>query len=90
MTAPSHPRAIVWQGREIPWQNGPVREDGINGIQADDVLGQVLTYLEAVNVEPYVNEHTSTAIAHIDAARRELRLRTAEREAAGTEGTSQP
>lgn len=81
----------MWGGEvAIPWQRGPVREVGINGIQADNVLEQVQRYLEAVNVPPYVNHHTDDAIECIANAINELRARTHERQVAGTEGTSQP
>lgn len=91
---PQHPTAIEWQGDvatySIPWQNGPVREVGRNGIQAPEVLGQVADYLRAVNVAPYESFDTTTAIAHIVSAIELLNHRTAAREARGVEGTSQP
>lgn len=91
MNEPTHPRGIMWGGEvAIPWQTGPVTEVGVNGIQADNVLEQVQRYLEAVGAPPYQNHHTDGAIECIANAISELRARTHERVAAGTEGTSQP
>lgn len=103
MNHPQHPEALVFRlippgGRpadplvewRVPWQTGPVKEAGVNGVQADDVLEQVQRYLEAVNVAPYINHHTDDAIECIANAIAELRARTHERSFVGTEGTSQP
>lgn len=79
----------------IPWQTGPVREVGVNGIQADDVLKQVQEYLRsflptAENGEPlsFGEQMTSMAIGDIGTAIWRLGERTLEREHRGVEGTS--
>jgi len=97
---PEHPEALRFhvEGRdgepgtvhEIPWQLGPVGEVGRNGIQAEEVLSQVKEYLTAVNHGEYENQHTTDAIDSIDIALASLHFRTAERAAAGVEGTSTP
>lgn len=79
-----------WIEYFVPWQTGPVREVGVNGVQADDVLEQVLDYLRAVNTPPYGSRETSLAITNIEQGLMWLRERTRQREARGVEGTSQP
>ena len=74
----------------IVWQDGPVREVGVNGVQADEVLEEVAAYLRSVNVEPHNNRHTSLAITDIESAQNWLARRTREREERGVEGTSEP
>ena len=74
----------------IPWQTGPVREVGVNGIQADEVIEQILTYLKAVNVPPFNSRLTSLAITDLESAQNWLYRRTMERSKAGTEGTNTP
>lgn len=89
--SPDHPRGIMWGGEVgIPWQTGPVKEVGVNGIQADNVIRQVVAYLQAVNVPPYGDRLTSLAITDLQSAENWLKRRTDEREARNVEGTSQP
>lgn len=82
---------------EIPWQDGPVKEVGVNGIQAEAVLEQVADYLRsflppAENGEPmtYGQQCTDAAVTSIILAVYRLRQRTREREERGVEGTSAP
>lgn len=74
----------------VNWQNGPTREVGVNGVQADEVLEEVAAYLRSVNVEPHNNRHTSLAITDIESAQNWLARRTRERWERGIEGTSAP
>lgn len=82
---------------ELPFQDGPVKEVGVNGIQADAVLEQVADYLRsflppAENGEPmtYGQQCTDAAVTSIILAVYRLRQRTREREERGVEGTSAP
>lgn len=82
---------------EIPWQDGPVKEVGVNGIQADAVLEQVAEYLRsflppAESGEPltYGQQCTESALVAIGLALHHLEQRTKEREERGVEGTSAP
>lgn len=85
---------IIW---EIPWQTGPVKEVGVNGVQADAVLEQVSAYLRSFlppmeNGEPltYGQECTESAVIAIEMALHHLGQRTKDREERGVEGTSAP
>jgi hypothetical protein len=73
----------------IVWQAGPVKEAGVNGVQAPEVIGAVIQYLQGVNVPPHANRETSLAITKLEEAVLWLNERTRRREARGVEGTSQ-
>jgi hypothetical protein len=72
----------------IKWQDGPVKEVGVNGTQAPEVLGEVAEYLRRVSLPPYNNRETSIAITKIEEAILWLDKRTRDRERCGVEGTS--
>jgi len=74
----------------VPWQRGPVRESGVNGVQAPEVIEQVRAYLQAVNAEPFRSHETDQAIVSLGEALYWLELRTSKREARGVEGSSVP
>lgn len=74
----------------IQWQDGPIKEVGVNGCQATEILKEVKKYLDEVNVPPYENSETSLAVSCIVMAIRWLEKRTAERELRGVEGTARP
>jgi hypothetical protein len=71
-------------------QNGPVRENGVNGDQIDDILRFVVDRLREFSQPPHDNDDTAVAIELCEGALYRLAKRTAEREARGVEGTSQP
>lgn len=72
---------------KIRWQDGPVREVGMNGTQATSVLRAVKRYLKHVSAgKP--DKWTGTAIEAVGIALYALRSRTRAREKAGVEGTS--
>jgi hypothetical protein len=73
----------------IVLQDGPVRENGVNGDQIDEVLRFVVETLRKFNQPPYESDYTTRAIALCDEALDELAARTNERVARGVEGTSQ-
>lgn len=100
MTTPTHPSHLVFLLPQpgasadvewsVPWQRGPVKENGVNGVQAPEVIEQVLQYLRSVNVPPYNSRLTSLAITDLESAQNWLNRRTAEREVRGVEGTATP
>lgn len=71
-------------------QAGPIKEVGLHGLQIDDILLFARHVLSRLNKHPYNNLHNSRAIVLLDQAIAELAARTAERKAAGKEGTSTP
>jgi len=71
---------------KIQIQNGPIKENGINGCQVDDVIiwcKEKLHNFNKVIASPYNDE----AICHLNKALKALQARTADREDRGVEGT---
>lgn len=73
----------------IFFQNGPLKENVVNGIHHEDLLAIVLDRLEGFESGDYACSENATAIKSIENALFELRHRTDRRTEAGIEGTSQ-
>jgi hypothetical protein len=72
----------------IHWQDGPIKEHGVNGVQIDDVVRAALEFLQAVN-GPFPCRQNSLVITKLEEVLFWLRDRTEERERRGVEGKSQ-
>lgn len=72
----------------IDFQEGPIKECGVNGVANEDLLLMVLTRLEAFQHSEYQCRENYEAIIAINEAIDSLRRRTNKREARGVEGTS--
>ena len=77
-------------GGRLCFQDGPVQEHGVNGVQALEVLGIVATYLNGVNTPPFRTRETSLAITKIEEAQHWLEARTNARVKRVVEGTNTP
>lgn len=73
----------------INFQEGPIKEVGINGVNNEDLIGMVLTRLEAFQNSPYACKENATAIEKLEEALMWLRRRTNKRVARNVEGTSE-
>ena len=73
----------------IRFQNGPVKENGVNGCHQEDLLAIVLDRLQAFQAGEYKCRENALAITKIEEAMHWLRHRTQAREARGVEGTSE-
>jgi hypothetical protein len=95
-STPEHPVEVVLGPEDqspwliLKWQHGPIRENGENGMQADEVIETVLDYLRALNVPPFNRRETSLAITDLESAQNWLRRRTLDRLTRGVEGTNTP
>ena len=71
-------------------QKGPIKENGVNGCQVDTLIETARAIICGLN-EKFPNEHNVMvmAINQLSAALDSLKLRTADRESRGVEGTSQ-
>lgn len=72
-------------------QNGPVKENGVNGCQIDTVIAAAKTILQGLNSlgkGQYACRENSMAITKLDEALMWLEKRTKDREARSVEGTS--
>ena len=71
----------------LQFQHGPVQDNGINGIQNEEVLELEILRLKALN-ERFPCRENSIAITHIETALLWLRERTRVRQAQGVEGVN--
>jgi hypothetical protein len=68
-------------------QNGPIKENGVNGCQIDTIIETAKTILEGLNTKFPCYEN-SRAITKLDEALMWLERRTKDRTKRGVEGTS--
>lgn len=74
---------------EIRFQEGPIRESGVNGIHNEDLLNIVLERLSGFQQSKFRCRENAVAITKIEEALMWLRKRTDGRERRGVEGTSE-
>lgn len=72
----------------ICFQNGPIKENGVNGIHNEDLLCIVMDRLEGFQAGDYACGENAVAFAYVGAALRCLRHRTEDRKKQGVEGTN--
>ncbi len=70
-------------------QNGPIKENGINGCQVNEVIAAAKVIIEGLNSKFPCRENAMT-ITKLDEALMWLEKRTKDREARGVEGLSKP
>lgn len=69
-------------------QNGPVKENGVNGCQVDHVIKTARQIIWGLN-EKFPSDFNTQALAGLDAATTALDARTADRTTRSVEGTNQ-
>lgn len=88
----SHP-ADDFQGSlhfaKVRFQKGPIKENGVNGCNQEDLLSIVIDRLRSFQAGPYACRENALALTKIEEAMHWLNHRTAERQARGVEGTSE-
>lgn len=72
----------------IKFQNGPIREYGVNGIFNEDLITIVIDRLQGFQSKEYACRENAIALTKLEEALMWLRKRTNDREARGVEGTS--
>jgi len=72
---------------EVRFQDGPIKESGVNGVMDENLLAIVIDRLKGFQSGPYASDFNQKAMAQCTAALATLKERTAEREARGVEGT---
>ncbi len=73
----------------IDFQNGPIKEFGVNGVTHEALLAVVIDRLRSFQSGPYSCPDNAVALTHIEEALMWLQLRTRERIKRGVEGTHQ-
>lgn len=74
---------------EVKFQEGPIKECGVNGVANEDLILMVLERLSGFQASEYACEENDEAISHLEAAVNILRKRTNKRKDRGVEGTSE-
>lgn len=73
---------------EVNFQEGPIKENGINGVANEDLILMVLTRLFSFQESPYACKENEKAIEKLSEALMWLRSRTLDRQIRNVEGTS--
>lgn len=96
----SHQYHIDWMGDaewdnrkpnslDVHFQEGPIKECGVNGITQEALLAIVIDRLRSFQAGPYACDDNEQALAHCVAALSYLQKRTKARIARGVEGAHQ-
>lgn len=73
----------------VSFQNGPIQENGVNGVQNEDLLAIVIDRLEGFQAGNYACRENALALTKIQEALLWLEKRTADRVARNVEGKSE-
>ena len=73
---------------EINFQEGPIKENGVNGVCNEDLIVMVITRLESFQKTPYACKENEMAITKLEESLLWLRKRTIGRENRNVEGTN--
>ena len=71
---------------EVKFQNGPIQEFGVNGVQQEDLLAIVIDRLSAFQAGPFANKYNAEALEYAQASLKALQNRTLDRIARNVEG----
>ncbi len=95
----NHIYGIEWPTKDHPdtevdqllvsFQNGPIKEFGVNGVTQEALLAIVIDRLKSFQSGPFDCEANAFALDHCKSALNELQKRTRARIARGVEGTHQ-
>ena len=85
----SHSYVIAWpdDGCYIHFQEGVIKEHGVNGVTQEALLAIVIDRLRCFQSGQYSCTANAVALANCEEALRQLQKRTRERIARGVEGT---
>jgi hypothetical protein len=94
----NHAYAICWSGPVVGgpddacyvnFQNGPIKEFGLNGITQESLLAIVIDRLRSFQSGPFSCRENAIALTHCEDALMWLQRRTVNRLRRGVEGTNQ-
>jgi hypothetical protein len=72
----------------VVFQNGPIKEFGVNGITQEALLAIIIDRLRCFQAGPFSSPFNASALVHCEKALSDLQTRTRERIARGVEGTT--
>lgn len=94
--APHHFEVWADRGQRVPYlvgsinfQEGPIKENGVNGVCNEDLIAMLICRLEHFQSSPYSSRENQIVITKLEEALLWLRKRTIGRENRGVEGTSE-
>lgn len=70
------------------FQNGPVKEEGVNGCHNEDLIAIVIDRLQSFQSSEFACRENGIALRKLEEAMMWLNKRTADRQARGVEGTN--
>lgn len=73
---------------QIHFQEGPIKEFGVNGCQQEDLLAIVIHRLESFQAGEFACVENQAALIHVKGALSWLQARTMARQKRGVEGTN--
>ncbi len=73
----------------FPFQDGPIKEAGVNGVMDENLIAIVIDRLKGFQAGPYACIPNAVALTALEGALEALQSRTKDREARGVEGTHQ-
>jgi len=85
-----HPSRVPGQLAKISFQNGPIPENGVNGVTQEDLLSIVIHRLRGFAAGPFATRENACALRKTEEALHWLEARTYDREQRGVEGTHNP
>lgn len=88
--APHHFAVLDNEGTilaNIDFQEGPIKENGVNGVNNEDLIHMVIARLESFQKSAYNSRDNAKAITRLEESLLWLRKRTIGRENRGVEGT---
>lgn len=71
----------------VDFQEGPIKENGVNGVNNEDLIAMVINRLEHFNRSEFSCRENAMAITKLEESLLWLRKRTMGRETRGVEGT---
>lgn len=80
---------IEYTVAQIDFQEGPIKENGVNGVTNEDLINMVLCRLQGFQKSEFACQENAIAITKLQEGLMWLRKRTNDRKARGVEGTSQ-
>lgn len=82
----ANPKEVTWV-QPIQFQEGPIKEHGVNGVHNEDLIAIVIDRMRGFQSGDYACRDNALALTKLEEALMWLRNRTNEREARGVEGT---
>jgi hypothetical protein len=74
---------------QVDFQNGPIQEKRVNGVQNEDLLTIVIHRLQCFQRGAFACRENAIALTHLETALLWLEKRTADRKARGVEGKTE-